>query len=74
MIDQADKDKKCVKFDKNFSIKVFMNKIDEYEFKAKALKADKHKPKKMKKNDGSDESADESLDEDDNVGGKEKTL
>lgn len=63
MIDNADKDKKCAKFDKNFSIKVYMNKIDEFEFKAKMLKVDKKKPKKRSKSvsekDGSDDESEE---------------
>ena len=42
MIDNAHKDfKKCKKFDKNFSIKVYMTKVDNYEMVMKSLKKDK---------------------------------
>ena len=48
MIDNADKDKKCTKYDRNFSIRVYMTKIDKFEFKKKTLKLDKHKPSNRK--------------------------
>ena len=69
MIDNADKDKNCRVYDKNFSIKIYMVKIDEYEFKPKVLKADKYKPldiklkeSKLKQKDDSDEAESEDAD------------
>jgi phosphatidylinositol-3,4,5-trisphosphate 3-phosphatase and dual-specificity protein phosphatase PTEN len=48
MIDGSDKDKRNTKYDKNFSIKVFMSHIPDYEMKPQYMKVDKQRPGKKK--------------------------
>ena len=45
MIDKASSDKNCLKYDMNFSMKIFMTKIEEFKLTSQNLKRDA-KPKK----------------------------
>ncbi len=48
MIDKASSDKHCLKYDMNFSMKIFMTKIEEFKLTSQNLKRDA-KPKKNQK-------------------------
>lgn len=57
MIESAHKDKKCIKFDKNFQIKVHLSDIQDYEMLERNLPKMPRKVKKSKSKKGRGTSA-----------------